>query len=54
MRHIYRITFADGSKVDLNYKKELINFLKSAHEVIKIEWYRSNGFWIDMTNIYIK
>ena len=56
MRHLYRIKFTDNSTKDCNNKKELIDSLKTIDKntIQKIEWYRSNGFWTDMTNQYLK
>jgi hypothetical protein len=55
MRHIYRIHFINGKTEDKYSKKELTVFLKTIDRttIEKIEWYKSNGFWVDMTEQYI-
>lgn len=55
MRHIYRVYFKDNRTQDYYSKKELVSNLNTIdkNSIQKIEWYKSNGFWVDMTKQYI-
>ena len=53
MRHIYRVYFRGGETLDKYSKKELIDFLAGKDAIDKIMWYKSNGFWVDVTSNYM-
>ena len=55
MRHIYRVHYHCGATLDKYSKKELIDFLAATGKdnIKKVTWYKSNGFWVDVTASYM-
>ncbi|KJS23124.1 MAG: hypothetical protein VR72_02860 [Clostridiaceae bacterium BRH_c20a] len=56
MRHLYRIYFINGTSADVDSKRGLIAFLKTLEptQISKVVYYKANGFWVDVTSIYLK
>lgn len=52
-RHVYRITLLDGTKKRAFSKNDVESFV-NCFKVDKVEKYKSNGFWDDVSSKYLK
>lgn len=56
---IYRTKMDDGSHHDVNYKRELMEYLVNLSDdqvakITEIKWYKGGGQWADVTKANLK
>lgn len=56
---IYRTKMEDGSWHDVNFKRELIDYLltlsdEQVAKITEIKWYKGGGQWADVTKANLK